>query len=272
MEEETRINLIVKLFSPWTCSLHFCDHMKRKLLLEILLITLIIYIFFVDIPIMKFETEKKIIEMKRGEGKFYKNIEILLPAIEEEGEGIIASLKVEVYDGEGKTLLEINQMSFWEDTQESIRTAKSIAEKITKKDTSNYDIIYSVTANASKIEGPSAGPAMAIATSIALENKTINKSVIITGYLREDGTIGKVSGILEKAEAAKQNKIKLFLVPLGQKIQIKTETKRNCDYDIFTTFCKTETIKKEVDIQEEVGIDIIEVENISEALEYFIIE
>lgn len=246
--------------------------MKKQILIAGLLIILLIYVVFVGIPIIKFESEKQIIEMKPDREKFYKEVEIILPAVEESGEGVIAILKVEVTEGKGRTLVEINDISFLDDTQESIRNAKTVAEKITGMDTSNYDIIYSINANASKIEGPSAGPAIAIATIIGLENKTINNSVVITGYLREDGKITKVSGILAKVQSAKDNHVQLFLVPLGQRIETKTETKKDCENSAYTTFCTTKFVETKVDIQEEVGIDVVEVGAISDALKYFIVD
>ena len=252
--------------------LAFCDYMKREILIGSLLVILVAYVFYFGVSVMRLESEEKVIKMKLDEKEFSNKVEIFLPAVEEEGDGTMAWLNVEINKGEGRVLLDIDDIFFLEDTQESVRIAKSVAEKTTNIDTSCYDIVYSFNANASKIEGPSAGPAIAIATSIALENKKINKSVVITGYLREDGTIGKVSGILEKAESAKQNQIKLLLIPVGQKIQTKIETEKNCENSVFTTYCKTETISKKIDIQEEIGINVIEVENVSEALKYFIID
>ncbi|MBL7169416.1 MAG: hypothetical protein ISS48_00155 [Candidatus Aenigmarchaeota archaeon] len=246
--------------------------MKKEILLGGLTLVLILYIFFVGVPVIKFENEKRVIQMKPEENKFSKNIQILLPAVDEDEKGTMAQLTVQISEGEGRTLLQINDIIFWEDTQESIRIAKSVAEDITGIDTSKYNIIYSVDANASKIEGPSAGPAMAIATSIGLKNKNINTSVVISGYLREDGKIEKVSGILSKARVAKENGIKLFIIPQGQAFQTKLETEEVCTGDFLTKFCETKTIEKKVDIQEEIGIDVIEVESISEALEYFIID
>jgi uncharacterized protein len=244
--------------------------MKKQILVAVLVVFLVFYVLYVGIPIIRFESEERVIEMKALDEEYSKEAEILLPAVEEGGEGIMAWLKVDIREGEGKTLLEINDISFLRNTQESIRISKSVAEDVTGVDASNYDITYSVNANASTIEGPSAGPAMAVATSVALLNRTINQSVIITGYLQEDGKINRVSGILAKAEAAKENGVRLFLVPLGQKVQTKTESKKTCENVGLTTYCETETISEEVDVQEEVGIDVIEVASISEALKYFL--
>lgn len=270
MENETRINLSVKLFPPWTCSL-LHDYMKKKLLVGILVAFLVLYVAFFGAPIIRIESEERVIEMKASDEDYSREVEIFLPAVEENEEGIMALLRVKVIEGEGKTLLEIDDISFLKNTQESIRVSKRVSEKVTDVETSNYDIIYSIDANASVIEGPSAGPAMAVATSFALLNKSLNQSVIISGYLQEDGTVSKVSGILAKAEVAKKNNIELFLVPLGQRMQTKTETKKVCETIGLTSYCETETTSRILDIQEEIGIDVIEVESISEALKYFTI-
>jgi len=271
VEKETRFQPVYGVVLTLSMLLAFRDHMKKEILISVLLLILVAYIFFISISIIKFESQKKTIKMKGIPRGINNTVKILLPAVEEEGEGTMAWLKLEINKGEGRTLLEIDDMLFWEDTQESIRTAKSLAEKITNIDASGYDIIYSFDANASKIEGPSAGPAMAVATAMILENKTINNSVVITGYLKEDGSIGRVADILAKAEAAKQSQVKLFLVPIGQKFQTKIENNKTCEQNILDTFCTTETVVRNVDIQEEVGIDVVEVGNISEALKYFVI-
>jgi len=246
--------------------------MKIQKLFLILVSTITIYLLF-STPIPDVENKETIIQMKPEIPLGSKReVKIPLPAVDEEGKGTIVWLRVEVLEGEGRILLEINNILFWEDTQESVRLAKSIAEELSDVDTKNYDIIYSIDANASKIEGPSAGPAMAIATILALENKTINNSVVISGYLRKDGKIGKVSGILSKARAAKENGFKLFLIPKDQSYQLKTETEKKCFTEGLTTICRTESFTERVNIKDEIGIDVIEVENISEALKYFIIE
>ncbi|MBD3155279.1 MAG: hypothetical protein GF368_01330 [Candidatus Aenigmarchaeota archaeon] len=244
--------------------------MKKRSLVGILVAFLVLYVVFFGTPLIRIESKERVIEMKASDEDYSREVEIFLPAVEENEEGIMALLKVKLVEGEGKTLLEIDDISFLKNTQESIRVSKRVSEKVTNIETSNYDIIYSIDANASVIEGPSAGPAMAVATSFALLNESLNHSVIISGYLQEDGTVSKVSGILAKAEVAKKNSIKLFLVPLGQRAQVKTETRKVCETIGLTSYCETETTSKRVDIQEEIGIEVIEVGSISEALEYFI--
>ncbi|MEM5793097.1 MAG: S16 family serine protease [Candidatus Aenigmatarchaeota archaeon] len=238
------------------------------ILLTIILIFSGIYIF----QLSKFGKKEEVLKTDcnlNSDGYPINEVKILLPAVKDDGDGMMVWLSVDVYPGSGRTLIDINNILFWEDTQESIRLAKEIAGNITGKNLSNFDLVYFIDANASKIEGPSAGPAVAIATIFALENKTLNNSVVISGYLRSDGRIGRVSGLLEKAQSAKENGVKLFIVPKGQRYQIKTETIKKCDEIGFTTFCRTETFSNRVDIEEEVGIDVVEVERLSDAIGYF---
>jgi uncharacterized protein len=48
--------------------------------------------------------------------------------------------------------------------------------------------------------------------------KPINASVMMTGTVEPDGTVGKVGGIVEKATAAAEAGAKLFIVPEGQSV------------------------------------------------------
>ena len=66
-------------------------------------------------------------------------------------------------------------------------------------DLSEYDLVYTIKANATVIEGASAGAALAVATVAALTGKELNSSVMMTGTINHDGTIGPVGGIFEKA-------------------------------------------------------------------------
>jgi uncharacterized protein len=196
-------------------------------------------------------------------------ISMKLPAINNEGEGVATILKIEAKKGDGRTLTDIENILFFADTQQSIRMARLVAEDITEINCDNYELIYSIKANASIIGGPSAGAALTIGTIKALEGRKVNQSVMITGTINHDGSIGPVSEILEKAEASKKAGATLFLVPLGQSRGVIYETREHCEKFGFTEVCTTETIPKRVDVGKEVGIKIREVENIEEALDYF---
>lgn len=191
---------------------------------------------------------------------------IYLTAIDEDKNGVITLLVVEAVPGSGRTLVNIDNLFFWADTQSSIRKAKDVAVEISGVDIKKYDLVYSIYANASAIGGESAGAAISIATIAALENITLRDDVIITGTVNSYGRIGLVSSILPKAEAAKSFGATIFLVPLFQSTEIVYELVETCE----NGFCKTDQVPKVADIEEEVGITIIEVGSIEDALQYFL--
>jgi uncharacterized protein len=213
---------------------------------------------------------------KNTDIKFLSNINgtlvsLNVPAVDTDGKGIATTLSVESTKGSGKTLVDIENLLFWADTQQSIRMARFVAGNITGKNLNNYDLIYSIkVSNTSLIGGPSAGSAIAIATIFALNGEKPRGDVMITGTINHDGTIGPVSGILEKAKAAKQANAKIFLVPLSQSSDVEYNTKEHCQPFGTTEVCSTETTPRKINVSEEAGIKIIEVENINEALTYFI--
>lgn len=195
---------------------------------------------------------------------------IIVPAVDQSGKGVATNLTVQVVPGSGKALVNIDKLLFWVDTQNSIRTARSVAENVLGVNISYYDLVFTIEANATVIEGPSAGAALTVATIAALGNKSINQDVMMTGTINHDGTIGPVGEILVKANAAKDVGAKMFLVPVSQSTVVTYELRRHCEIIGWTEICTTETIPKKVDVANETGIDIVEVANIEEALEYII--
>ena len=194
---------------------------------------------------------------------------IKVAGVDNDGNGVATVLTVQSVRGEGRVLTNIDKLLFWTDTQNSIRTAKQVAEEVTGIVVSEYDLIYSIHADASVIEGPSAGAALTAATIAVLEGKKINDDVLITGTINHDGTIGPVGGIAEKAKAAQEIGAKIFLVPLGQSKVVQYEEKQHCEQIGLSQICTIERIPHEEDAGEDLEIEIIEVKNIEDALGYF---
>jgi uncharacterized protein len=197
------------------------------------------------------------------------SVEMYLLAVDSNGTGAAAKLSVEARKGTGRTLMEINNLLFFQDTQQSIRIAGRVAQDRTGLNLLNYDLIYSVDANASVVGGPSAGASLTIATIAALEGKKPREDVIMTGAINRDGSIGPVSDILEKAKAAKAAGATIFLVPLLQSRDVVYETNQSCEKFGNSDICTTETKPRKVNISQESGLDVIEVSSIDEAESYF---
>jgi len=199
----------------------------------------------------------------------YSRVEINLVAVDQNNNGVVTPLIVEAKPGNGKALTNIEKIVFWWDTQQSIQIAKTVAENITKINASNYDLIYSIETNATLVGGPSAGAALTVATIAALKNEKIRNDVVITGTINEDGAIGEIGGVLEKAKTAKEIGAKLFLVPKGQGEQTSLKPEETCTRTGGFIFCETTYKQITVNIGKDAGIPVIEVENITEAYNYF---
>ncbi|MEM5878945.1 MAG: S16 family serine protease [Candidatus Aenigmatarchaeota archaeon] len=244
--------------------------MKSLILIFILLFAAIAFLNFFTTNFGKVKTEVLIPSFGEKTISESNVIKLPVPAVDEEGNGVLTTLIVEAAPGKGRVLTDINHLLFFIDTQNSIQIAKAVAQNITGIDISKTDLIYQIETNASAIGGPSAGAALTVATIAALENKTLNQKVGITGTINPDGSIGPVGGIEEKAKAAKEAGIEIFLVPEGQGTQVSYTPKRECRKIGPILYCTTEYLIKKVDVSESVGIQVKEVGNIQEALKYFL--
>lgn len=233
-----------------------------------------ILILIVFLKLLIIFSSTKISECNEVENSFFSygnltRVEMFLPAVDANDNGVTTKLKVEKIIGTGRTLTEIDNLLFWTDTQHSIRIAKMIAGNITEKNLDDYDFIYTITANASLVGGPSAGAALTIATISALLEKSLKKNVMITGGINSDGSISPVDGIIEKAKAAKNAGADIFLVPALQSGEIIYEETESCETFGEAEVCTTETRPMKINITEEIGIRVYEVSTIREAINYF---
>ncbi|MCD6367971.1 MAG: hypothetical protein J7L45_02690 [Candidatus Aenigmarchaeota archaeon] len=205
------------------------------------------------------------------EYKIFSQVKTHLVAVDQNGNGVVTNLTVRAVPGKGKVLVDVESLLFWVDTQQSIQLAKRIAEKYLGKNITNLDLTYTIDIpNATIVGGPSAGGAFTVATIAALENKTLRNDTIMTGTIEPDGSIGKVGGILAKARAAKEAGFKRILVPKGQANFIEYGKDEHCERYGSLTVCNVVYKPIKVDVGKEIGINVIEVSNITEAVKYFI--
>ena len=197
---------------------------------------------------------------------------IRLPAVNRNGTGVAARLDVYVTQGSGLVLVNLNKILPKEETLSSIRTAALVASELTNIDTSNIDITYDLYANATVLEGPSAGAAIALATIAALEGKDINEDVMITGAINHDGTIGPAGKIKEKAISAKETGAKAFYVPIGAGKEINYTEEEFCHKWGTYEYCQPELRTYIIDLSDEAGIDVIEAENVKDLLSVFLVD
>lgn len=191
-------------------------------------------------------------------------------AVNPQGDGVMGDVMVEIEPGEGKVL--VNTNPFVEpDTQQSAVTAVEVAKQVAHQDLKDKNVIIDFNVNGTVVGGPSAGAAMTIATISAIENKPIKNGIVITGTIEQDGTIGKVGGIVEKGDAAVENNYKTLLIPQGQNILTYYDRQTTQRQVGGFVFYNTKLVPKTVNLQEyfkDKGLNVIEVSNIQDAMSY----
>ncbi len=193
----------------------------------------------------------------------YVTVDIL--GVTEDGEGVVMPLGMSVRPGNGKIFVDVSRPLFSPDTQENMRTAVKAAAAAAGKDPGKYDFTFFLGSEDTTVQGPSAGAAMAIGALALLENKHIKRGYYITGKITPDGRIEPVGSVLEKAGALPAGSV--LLVPANQ----STDTKKVEECSVSTargyyrTDCRIEYVP--VDVEEETGVNIIEVKSLEEAAE-----
>jgi uncharacterized protein len=133
-----------------------------------------------------------------------------------------ADLHIKIEEGTGKMYSSINS-SVGSSTQESERNAVDICEDLIDNIKGKYNYYFDIESNASSIDGPSAGAAMALLLVSMHSDKDLNGKVSITGTISSEGYVGDVGGIYEKAKKAGKIGIKLFMIPSGNREQMIEE-------------------------------------------------
>ncbi len=197
--------------------------------------------------------------------------ELIIVAVSESDSGYIgvtANLTVRVcYPGSGELYFSADPLTMI-DMQGSARTAFMVACSLFKLNPLLYDVFVRVESNSLIVGGPSAGAALTVAMASALADLPVNESVIITGMINPDGTIGPVGGIPEKLEAASSSGAKVFLIPRGQRIAYR----ERIVVERGPFWITRRVVRERVDVYEEgerLGIKVIEVATISDALGWF---
>ena len=198
-----------------------------------------------------------------------KTVEMGIPAVDTDGNGVVGTLRTTVRPGTGQVLVNVNSVLAQFDTQLSGRTAAKAATDFAKADLNSIDIIYDISVNASVIEGPSAGAAMATSIVLALEDIPDSKSIMMTGTIRGAGSIGPVGAVPEKAAAAKDFGATTFLVPVNQSSELKPNRLRQCTVSNGIRVCKVTYDYDKVSIGSNLNITVSEVRTIGDAVEFF---
>ncbi len=196
-----------------------------------------------------------------------REVSLKIPAVDNAGNGVTAALTARVQPGRGLVLVSVNNARPAPDTQASALTAARVAANLTGRSLDTVDVVFSVQADAQVVEGPSAGAAMAVAAAAALEGRSLNPRGAITGTIEPDGSIGSVGAVEEKARAARDDGITLFLVAPGQNTAGRqSEPVRQCFTEDSLRLCTVDYQEQRVDLGGRLGIRVAEVATAKEAL------
>ncbi len=189
-------------------------------------------------------------------------------------QGIVGNLTLRLIPGNSNVLVDTNPFVDT-DLQYSCSLAITVAKLKTKNYAPNYDFVISFNVPSQVVGGDSAGAATTIAAISTLTGRRLKPSVMVTGTINGDGSIGRVGGILEKAEAAAKAGYKQFLVPEGQaKITYYERVVEPEDLGFGFIFFNRKYVPKTIDLRkvakEEWGLDVKEVSTIDDVIKYML--
>lgn len=193
-----------------------------------------------------------------------------LVAVDAQGNGVGAQLHTQVRPGHGLVLVNINNVLADLNTQQSARAAVQAASRLAHVDSNTIDVTFTIDTNAELVSGRSAGSTMAIAVATALMNVTARTDLVMTGDISEDGTIGMVQGIPQKAYAAKQFGASAFIVPVGGAHSVTHFAREKSCGDLGGyDYCTVTYVPAQGTLSDTVGIPVLEVETLADAARYY---
>lgn len=139
-----------------------------------------------------------------------------------------------------------------EQWQAAAWTAAAVGAMLSGADPRGVTVSYKVNES---IDGPSAGAVLTSAVLADLRDSgTLSQQVTMTGTVLPSGALGPVGGIPAKLRAAAEAGIETVLVPPGEEIALDSTTKRQVVVS---------------DLAAELGVEVVPVANVQEALGYF---
>jgi len=182
-------------------------------------------------------------------------------------EGTMMQVSVDIKHGYGRVLVETTPL-MGVVFQDAANTAVMAAENYTGRDLSGSDVIFSVEAlsEVPEVDGPSAGALMTTLIIAALENITLPDDVTMTGTISSDGHIGEIGGVMEKAEAAKKDNKRIFILPRENNRLVRYEEVRK-QYGGLTIIKQNPVIEDTKEyIEKHIGIHVEYVDSIKDVM------
>jgi ATP-dependent Lon protease len=145
--------------------------------------------------------------------------------VNEKDQGVVFPIEVEIIRlGTGSVSIDVSNVEYEPSFQSAVRIAAAAASEHTGVSLTDKDIIVKFASSSYpqaagdlvKVDGSSAGALISGMIAAGLSGTDIDSSVLVTGSILEDGTIGEIGGLEEKAEAASVFGVDTMLVPKSQ--------------------------------------------------------
>jgi uncharacterized protein len=209
----------------------------------------------------------------------YRNVTVFAPAVAQTSagyRGVISTITITIQsNGSGRVFVDTLPLTQI-DMQGSARLAVTVASALIRGDTTcdvdpnAYDYFFVVRTEAPIIGGPSAGAIMTIAVTALLENWEMSNDTVMTGMINPDGSIGPVGGIVHKVDAAASVGAKRFLILKGQNTYTETISETSTSESGWTQIINRQITRNVSDYAaQHYGIEIVEIEDVNDALWYF---
>lgn len=184
-------------------------------------------------------------------------------------EGALLNISVETRSGKGRVLVQTTPL-MGVIFQDAANTAVFVAQKETGVSLSGSDVIFSITADEEipGVDGSSAGALMTLLTIAAINGTELNNSITLTGTIDDEGNVGAIGGVFEKAEAAEAGGKSLFLLPRENNELVIYNLQERRIGGITVVERVPEVVDAEDYIEEELDIDIEYVDTIDDVLRY----
>ena len=151
-----------------------------------------------------------------------RSIVLGLPAVDEEGEGVIVPAKIYLYYP-GSGIVDVKPSSLVaSDTKDSIRVAYYYATISTEHNPLSYDLLVNFNTSLS-VGGPSASGFIAAGIIMLLEGVELPINATMTGMLAPNGLLLPVAGIPAKIVAASHSGYELMVIPATAAVELPGE-------------------------------------------------
>jgi predicted aconitase with swiveling domain len=179
--------------------------------------------------------------------------------------GVMLNMTAEVKPGKGRVLVD-TQPLMGVVFQDAANTAVYVAQNRTGISLVGSDVIFSINApgQVPAVDGPSAGALMTLLAISALENKPLHEDVTLTGTIDQDGNVGVIGGVVEKARAARDSGKSVILLPRANAnlLQYTQQTREYYGFNVIRQVPKSVDAKTYVEAN--IGVKVQYVDTIDD--------